>query len=52
MTEKPGSSETASRELWVPGSSLRYILFRERKKTEAYNMLFQTWLFENNRQDI
>lgn len=31
MAEKPGSSETASRELWVPGSSLRCILFKERE---------------------
>lgn len=32
MAEKPSSSETASKELWVPDSSLRCILFKERGK--------------------
>lgn len=52
MTEKPGSSETASRDLWLAGCSLTCILSKERKNPEAYNMCFQTWLFVNNGQDI
>lgn len=52
MAGKPGSSETASRELWLAGCSLTCVLSKERMNPEACNMLFQTWLFVNNGQDV